>query len=78
MSVKDEIVHFLFQAAINEYSFVIFALLTVFFIIFQYFYLVETKGKSIDEIQRDLRSKMSKNHNLLEYQLDAKTGKREE
>ena len=53
-------VSYVYQAAIEEYCFIIFAVLNFLSIIFTYFYIIETKGKSTDEIQRELRSKMSR------------------
>ncbi|OWA49838.1 putative Glucose transporter type 1 [Hypsibius exemplaris] len=46
------------QAAIDEYCFIIFAVLNMIAIVFILIYIVETKGKSTDQIQHDLRSKM--------------------
>ncbi|OWA49837.1 Solute carrier family 2, facilitated glucose transporter member 1 [Hypsibius exemplaris] len=46
------------QAAIGEYCFIIFGVLNVMAVAFIAIYIVETKGKSTDQIQRDLRNKM--------------------
>ena len=47
-----------FQAAVDEYCFVIFAATNIFCIGFTFLYVVETKGKTSDQIQRDLRRQM--------------------
>ncbi|OQV18110.1 Solute carrier family 2, facilitated glucose transporter member 3 [Hypsibius exemplaris] len=46
------------QAALGEYSFIIFIALNLLCIAFTYRYVVETKGKTTDEIQTELRSQM--------------------
>jgi Sugar (and other) transporter len=44
------------QASIEEYTFLIFVVFSVTFVFFTYFNVIETKGKSMEEIQRELRS----------------------
>ncbi|OWA49841.1 Glucose transporter type 1 [Hypsibius exemplaris] len=45
----------LVQVALGEYTFLIFVVLLVSFIFFTHIFVIETKGKSTEQIQRELR-----------------------
>ncbi|GAV07045.1 hypothetical protein RvY_16933 [Ramazzottius varieornatus] len=47
------------QTSIEEYTFIIFVAFLALIILFTQVFLIETKGKTTEEIQRELRRKMT-------------------
>ena len=52
---------FLLQSAVGGYTFLVFAALQLFYAVFTYFKIPETKGKETEEVAKDLKKEWEKN-----------------